>query len=161
MTALATSSHVGDGARSMSFYNFFELRSYFVQGLIPGNAFKAISNSFERILQPFRVILKIHDARAFSAKVSLRTRIRLVTPHFDDLAAFCDDLQAAVLAAQNTTSFFPVAHDSLSPSIRTNSYMSIFSILTKFIKKKYNQAEFHLCEILSMKYLIDSKRKKC
>jgi hypothetical protein len=39
--------------------------------------------------------------------------------------------------------------------------MSIFSILTKFIKKKYNQAEFHLCEILSMKYLIDSKRKKC
>jgi hypothetical protein len=78
--------------------------------LIPGNALKATPNPFERKPQPFRVILKIRDVRALPAKVSLRTGVLPVSPDLDDLAAFCDDLQAAVLPTQYTRSFLPFAH---------------------------------------------------
>jgi hypothetical protein len=51
--------------------DFPELGCYFIQGLIPGEALKAISNPFERKPQPLRVILKIGDVGSFSTKITL------------------------------------------------------------------------------------------
>src|SRR5512139_2091544 len=64
--------------------------------------------------QSLRVILKVRDIRALPANIPLRTRIFLVTSDLHDLTAFCDDLQAAVLATQYTGSFLPFVHVLLS-----------------------------------------------
>src|SRR4030042_147994 len=112
MATLATSSHIGHGARPVGLDNILELGRYFIQGLIPRKTLKAASNPFKRKLQPFWIILKIRDVRALPANISLRTGIILVASDLHDLTAFCDYLQAAVLATQYTRSFLPFAHTS-------------------------------------------------
>src|SRR4030043_1922811 len=112
MTTLATSSHIGHGAGPVSLDNILELGRYFIQSLIPRKTLKATPNPFERKLQPFWVILKVRDACALPANIPLRTGIILVTSDLHDLTAFCDYLQAAVLATQYTRSFLPFAHTS-------------------------------------------------
>jgi hypothetical protein len=96
----------------MGLDNFSEFGCYFIQSLIPGDAFKSISNMLKRKSQSLRVILKVRDIRALPANIPLRTRIFLVTSDLHDLVAFCDDLQATVLATQYTGSFLPFVHIS-------------------------------------------------
>src|SRR4030042_7079871 len=113
MATLPPSSHIGHGAGPVSLDNILELGRYFIQSLIPRKTLKATPNPFERKFQPFWVILKVRDACALPPNIPLRTGIILVTSDLHDLTAFCDYLQAAVLATQYTRSFLPFAHDPL------------------------------------------------
>src|SRR5512139_3277429 len=110
MATLTTSPHIGYRARPVSLDNILELFRYFIKGLVPRKTLKATADLFKRKLQPFWVILKVCGARALPANIPMRTGIFLVTSDLHDLTAFCDYLQAAVLATQYTRSFFPFAH---------------------------------------------------
>jgi hypothetical protein len=66
MATLAAPTHVGYGAWAVGLDDLPELDCYFIQGLIPGNAFKSISNTFEWESQSLRVILKIGYVRTLS-----------------------------------------------------------------------------------------------
>src|SRR4030042_2155013 len=71
MATLAAPTHVGYGAWAVGLNNLPEFGSYFIQGLLPRNALKSLSNTFERKSQSLRVILKISDVNSFSTKITL------------------------------------------------------------------------------------------
>src|SRR5208337_1226816 len=102
MTTLTPAPHISDGPGAMTLLDILYLGRYLVQRLFPGDAFKAVSHAFQRVLQPFRVILKVSNVRSFPANKTLRTGTFPVRPDFQDLTAFGNDFQAAVLGTKHT-----------------------------------------------------------
>jgi hypothetical protein len=87
----------------------------FIQGLAPGDPFKAAAHAFQRVLQPARVILEESDAGSFPTDETPGTGTFPVRPDFEDPAARDNDFQAAVLSAKYAGSLLPFIH-MISPS---------------------------------------------
>ena len=93
VTSLPAASHICIGPRAMLADNAFQFRRDFVNSPVPGDSFKTITHTLQRVFEAVGIMLMIRYIHPFAAEVALAFSVGLVSFDLDDTVVFNLHLQ--------------------------------------------------------------------
>lgn len=97
----------------MMLHNLLESGCDLIHGLVPGDALKLASHTFQGILKPICVVLVVRDVQPFAADVALASCVLFIPLDLDDAVALDLHFKAAVLGTKDTAGFACYSHSFL------------------------------------------------
>jgi hypothetical protein len=110
VTSLPTAPHICVGPGAILADNAFQFHCDFVNSLVPGNSFKTITHTLQRVFEPVGMMLVVRDVHPLPTDIPLTADVFFVSFNFNDAVVFDFQLQTTVLSTKDTACFVNRSH---------------------------------------------------